>query len=136
MVSFFRFSPLVKFLILLFSYMCIFGAHFWNMILELKTKQSQVQECHNWCNKDGMLITFNTQEKAHCISKCNSFSITPPILNYGCKMVCKPFDLFLGKICSKSEFCSYYREVNALTLKDGVESRWHKALKNKVFGSR
>ena len=132
MVTFLNFS----FSVLLFSYFYYYRKDFSNMIAEIFEKQSQIKECTDWCRNDGWLVSFNSEEKAHCISKCNMFSYTPPIYNYGCKMVCKPIDIYLAAKCSKSEFCVYYSEVNELSVKSGVELRWLKAVKNKVFGRR
>ncbi len=58
----------------------------------------------------------------------------PPVLNYFCKTLCKPIDLIYKYLCSNRELCSYYVEVNALSVKNGVESRWLRALRNKILG--
>ena len=106
------------------------------MISEIFEKQSQVKECIDWCSNDGWLVTFNSEEKAHCISKCNLFSYAPPIYNLGCNLVCKHIDNYFVQSCSKSDFCLYYSVVNELSVRNGVELRWLNAVKNKILGMK
>ncbi len=126
---------MISLLCLITSFFFYYHSDFRNLLQEIKIKQNQIEECKSWCNKEGILITFDETERMTCQEKCFKFSITPPIFNYICKTFCKKIDLiFSEKFCSKSEFCIYNSEVNALSVKEAVELRWFKALRNRIFG--
>ena len=106
------------------------------LIKELPKKTIELKECKDWCNEKGLLIRFTEEDKKHCLDKCDNFSYRPPILNFVCD-VSRKFDYYFFEIISSSETCIYYKEVNSLSVIDGVKIRWYKAFlkKREFFGN-
>ena len=101
---------------------------------EIFKRYPQMDQCKKWCNSEGYLIKFSKDEKSHCEWKCIKFTFVPPVVDMCCNLGCGYPDLIFGsKYCSKSDFCKYYQDINAMDVKNSVKVRWMQALTSKIF---
>ncbi len=115
-----------KVLIVIFAYFFYERNQLFNVINQYYNRYTQIDKCLNWCEQDVLfgIGTFSESAKIKCKNKCYKFFVLPPLVDYICKVGCKPFDIFLNGKCNDNAFCVYYRDVNSVSIKEGVKSKW------------
>lgn len=123
-------SSLMKnyFLVVLILFLCIFFfSDVYQLIMNVKRRIGEFDDCVNWCNSDGIFIKFSKQEKQYCEQKCLRYIIEPPLRAFECRIRCQVTE---GSEC-RNEYCSLWNHMTELSVTDGIKERFYSAIARK-----